>query len=85
MGTYKRSQDFNGTSVMQKVKKQAAWVEAKKKYGLSRAIVQMAIELGLNPNKLGKIADHKQEAGQEPLPKFTQTLFEKSSKSPRLS
>jgi len=71
--------------VTQKIKKQLAWEEAKKKYRLSNATVQMAIELGLNPHKLGKIANHKQESWKESLPDFICTLYEKRFKSPRLS
>lgn len=37
------------------------WVVAQKKYRLSDKHVQMARELGLNPDKLGKIDNHKQE------------------------
>jgi hypothetical protein len=38
-----------------------AWTEARQHYHLSPAQVQMAHELGLNPRKLGKIANHRQE------------------------
>ena len=38
-----------------------AWTEARQRYHLSHAQVQMARELGLNPRKLGKIANHRQE------------------------
>ena len=38
-----------------------AWTEARQQYHLSHAQVQMARELGLNPRKLGKIANHRQE------------------------
>ena len=64
----------------QKVKKQKAWIDAKKKYRLSDITVQMAMELGLNPSKLGKIANHKQEPWKEPLPNFIRTLYEKKFK-----
>ena len=64
----------------QKVKKQKAWIDAKKKYRLSDITVQMAMELGLNPSKLGKIANHKQEPWKEPLPNFIRTLYEKRFK-----
>jgi hypothetical protein len=37
-----------------------AWTEARQRYHLSHAQVQMARELGLNPRKLGKIANHRQ-------------------------
>jgi len=62
---------------MQTIKKQKAWIDAKKKYRLSDATVQMARELGLNPSKLGKIANHKHEPWKEPLPNFIRTLYEK--------
>jgi hypothetical protein len=52
-----------------------AWVEARKRYHLSHAHVQMARELGLNPRKLGKIANHKQEPWKAPLPQFIEHLY----------
>lgn len=57
-----------------------AWVDAKKKYRLSDITVQMARELGLNPKKLGKIANHKQELWKDPLSSFIRTLYEKRFK-----
>lgn len=38
------------------------WMVAQKRHRLSDKQVQMARELGLNPDKLGKIDNHKQEA-----------------------
>lgn len=70
---------------MQKEKHQQAWQIAKKKYRLSDVTIQMARELGLNPNKLGKIANHKQEPWKEPLPHFIRILHEKRFKSLRSS
>lgn len=52
-----------------------AWVEARKRYHLSHAQVQMARELGLNPRKLGKIANHRQEPWKAPLPQFIEHLY----------
>lgn len=57
-----------------------AWVSAKKKYRLSNEVVQMAKQLGLNPNKLGHIANHKQEPWKEPLPDFIRSLYMKRFK-----
>ena len=37
------------------------WINVRKRYHLSDAHIQMARELGLNPKKIGKIANHKQE------------------------
>lgn len=41
--------------------KMQAWIDARKRHCLSHAQVQMARELGLNPDKLGKIDTHHQE------------------------
>jgi len=53
------------------------WVDARKKFHLSHAQVQMARELGFNPKKLGKIANHKQEPWKMPLPQFIEHLYRK--------
>ena len=37
----------------------------------------MARELGLNPRKLGKIDNHRQEPWKMPLPLFIEHLYEK--------
>jgi hypothetical protein len=52
-----------------------AWVAARKRYHLSHAQVQMARELGLNPGRLGKIANHRQEPWKAPLPQFIEHLY----------
>lgn len=54
-----------------------AWIDARKKHHLSHAHVQMAIELGLNPKKLGKIDNHKQEPWKAPLPDFIEKIYHK--------
>ena len=53
------------------------WIEARKKCRLSHAQVQMARELGLNPKKLGKLSNHKQEPWKVPLPEYIEHLYEK--------
>jgi hypothetical protein len=53
------------------------WVEARKRFHLSHAHLQMARELGLNPKKLGKIANHKQEPWKAPLPVYIEELYER--------
>jgi hypothetical protein len=50
-----------------------AWVEARKRHRLSHAQVQMARELGLNPGKLGKLSNHRQEPWKAPLPSSSST------------
>ena len=52
-----------------------AWTEARQRYHLSHAQVQMARELGLNPRKLSKIANHRQEPWKAPLPQFIEDLY----------
>jgi hypothetical protein len=54
------------------------WVDARKRFGLSHAHVQMARELGMNPRKLGKLANHDQEPWKAPLPEFIERIYLKS-------
>jgi hypothetical protein len=51
------------------------WIEARKRYGLSHGQIQMARELGMNPKKFGKLANHRQEPWKLPLPQFIQGLY----------
>lgn len=51
------------------------WVDARKRFHLSHAHVQMARELGMNPKKLGGKANHKQEPWKAPLPVFIEELY----------
>jgi hypothetical protein len=53
----------------------ADWIAARKRHGLSHAHVQMARELGMNPNKLGKLDNHDQEPWKVPLPQFIERLY----------
>ena len=57
--------------------KTRAWDEARKRHHLSHAQAQMARELGMNPAKLGKIDNHKQEPWKAPLPQFIEELYRK--------
>ena len=71
---------------MNKIKippKYQEWIDARKKHRLSHAHVQMARELGMNPKKLGKIDNHKQEPWKAPLPEFIEHLYFKSFKRER--
>jgi hypothetical protein len=52
-----------------------AWARACTRHRLSHAQVQMARELGLNPQKLGRIDNHRQEPWKAPLPEFIQHLY----------
>lgn len=51
------------------------WIDARRRRHLSHSQVQMARELGLNPAKLGKIDNHKQEPWKLPLPQFIEQLY----------
>lgn len=57
--------------------KYQVWVDARKRFGLSHAHIQMARELGLNPKKFGKLANHKQQPWKAPLPVFIEDLYVK--------
>jgi hypothetical protein len=54
-----------------------SWIDARQRFGLSHAHVQMARELGMNPKKLGKLANHDQEPWKLPLPQFIAALYVK--------
>ena len=56
------------------------WLTAQKKHHWSDKQVQMARELGLNPDKLGKIDNHKQEPWKTPLPQFIEEIYFKRFK-----
>jgi len=56
------------------------WIEARAKYRLSHAQIQMARELGMNPRKFGSLANHDQEKWKAPLPEFIQACYEKRFK-----
>lgn len=51
------------------------WIDARKKYHLSHAQVQMARQLGLNPKKFGKLVNHRQEPWKLPLPQYIEELY----------
>lgn len=56
------------------------WMVAQRKHRLSDRHVQMARELGMNPDKLGKIDNHKQEPWKAPLPQFIEETYFKRFK-----
>jgi len=57
--------------------KEQIWLKVKKRYRLSNEIIRMAKELGLNPKKIGGMANHKQEPWKQPLPNFIRELYQK--------
>ena len=56
------------------------WIDARKRFHLSHAHIQMARELGLNPKKFGSLANTKQEPWKLPLPDFIEELYLKHFK-----
>jgi hypothetical protein len=59
------------------------WVDARRRFHLSHAQVQMARELGMNPKKLGSKANHKQEPWKMPLPQYIEELYLRRFKKDR--
>jgi len=55
--------------------KYQVWIDVRKRFRLTDAQVQMARELGLNPNKFGKLANEKQEPWKKPLPEFIEEIY----------
>ena len=55
--------------------KYRVWVEARQRYHLSDMQIQMARDLGLNPRKLGGLANEDQERWKAPLPEFIEELY----------
>jgi len=51
------------------------WIDARKRHKLSDAHIQMARELGMNPKKVGKLDNHKQEPWKAPLPIYIEHLY----------
>ena len=56
------------------------WIDARKRYHLSHAHIQMARELGMNPRKFGSLANTKQEPWKLPLPDFIEEIYFKHFK-----
>ena len=56
------------------------WVEARAKYRLSHAQIQMARELGLNPKKFGNLSSNKQQPWKLPLAEFIEEIYFKHFK-----
>ena len=55
--------------------KMQAWIDASRRHNLSHAQVQMTRELGMNPNKLGKLNNHDQEPWKLPLRHYIEHLY----------
>ena len=53
------------------------WFEARQRFRLSHAHIQMARELGLNPQKFGSLANGQQEPWKRPLAEFIAHCYHK--------
>lgn len=53
------------------------WFEARRRFRLSHAHIQMARELGMNPRKFGSLANERQEPWKLPLPEFIAECYRK--------
>lgn len=51
------------------------WIEARRRFRLSHAHIQMARALGMNPKKFGKLANQREESWKAPLPVFIEDLY----------
>ena len=56
------------------------WFEARRRFNLSHATVQMSRELGLNPKKFGSLADTKGSPWKAPLAEFIAHCYYKAHK-----
>jgi hypothetical protein len=54
------------------------WFDARRRFKLSHAHVQMARELGMNPKKFGSLANEGQEPWKVPLQEFIVQCYRKS-------
>jgi hypothetical protein len=53
------------------------WFEARQRFRLSHAHIQMARELGLNPRKIVSLATRQQEPWKQPLAEFIAHCYSK--------
>ena len=53
------------------------WIDARKKFRLSNAHIQMARELGLSPKRFGIYADNTDQPWKMPLPQFIEDQYKK--------
>jgi hypothetical protein len=54
------------------------WFDARQRFKLTHAEVQMARELGMNPKKFGSLANERQEPWKVPLREFIANCYRKS-------
>ena len=54
------------------------WIDARKKYKLSHARIEMARKLGMNPKRFGKLDNNDQERWKLPLGDFIEKCYLKA-------
>jgi hypothetical protein len=59
------------------------WIDARNRFRLSHAHIQMARELGMNPKRFGSLANHRQERWKLPLPEFIEHIYLKNFGKPQ--
>jgi len=63
--------------------KYQSWIDARKRYHLSHTQIQMARELGMNPDKFSKFNNYKEEPWKPSLPVFIEEIyFQRFKKKP---
>jgi hypothetical protein len=55
-----------------------SWFDARQRFKLTHAEVQMARELGMNPKKFGNLANERREPWKAPLREFIANCYRKS-------
>lgn len=56
------------------------WIEARRRFHLTDAQIQMARELGMDPRRFGSMANHREDPWKMPLPDFIASLYFKRFK-----
>jgi hypothetical protein len=51
------------------------WIDVRRRWNLSHLHIQMARALEMNPDKFGKLANHRQELWKLPLPDFIEQPY----------
>jgi hypothetical protein len=52
------------------------WFDARQRFNLNHAQIQMARELGMNPKKFGSLANERQEPWKVPLTTFIEQCYD---------
>jgi hypothetical protein len=58
------------------------WIDVRRRWNLSRMHIQMARAFEMNPDKFGKLANHRQELWKLSLPDFIEQLYRNRQEAP---